>query len=147
MIDADPRASRVLTQRLALSASPDAVHRLLSTRTGRERFWAESAPEVGGSILFTFPDGTELAARVLETVPGRLFSCRYFGDSIVTFELAERPGGGCLVTLTEHGGASVGENAPGWVSVLLNLKAVADHGVDLRNHDRALTWREGYVDN
>jgi len=34
-----------------------------------------------------------------------------------------------------------------WVSVLMNLKARADHGVDLRNHDPARTWTKGYVDN
>jgi hypothetical protein len=35
----------------------------------------------------------------------------------------------------------------GWVSVLLALKAAADHGVDLRNHDAARTWSQGYCDN
>ena len=35
----------------------------------------------------------------------------------------------------------------GWVSVLLNLKAVADFKVDLRNHDPNKTWNQGYVDN
>jgi hypothetical protein len=35
----------------------------------------------------------------------------------------------------------------GWVSVLLGLKAAADHGVDLRNHDAARTWSQGYCDN
>jgi hypothetical protein len=29
---------------------------------------------------------------------------------------------------------------------LLALKAAADFGIDLRNHDRQRTWREGYVD-
>jgi len=33
------------------------------------------------------------------------------------------------------------------VSVLLALKAVADFGVDLRNHDRRRSWTAGYVDN
>jgi hypothetical protein len=35
----------------------------------------------------------------------------------------------------------------GWVSVLLALKAAADFGIDLRNHDPARTWNKGYVDN
>jgi hypothetical protein len=33
------------------------------------------------------------------------------------------------------------------VSVLLALKAAADFGVDLRNHDPARTWWQGYCDN
>lgn len=33
------------------------------------------------------------------------------------------------------------------VSVLLALKAAADFGVDLRNHDRERTWRKGYAHN
>jgi hypothetical protein len=35
----------------------------------------------------------------------------------------------------------------GWVSVLMALKAAADHGVDLRNHDADRTWWQGYCDN
>ena len=35
----------------------------------------------------------------------------------------------------------------GWVSVLMNLKAVADFQADLRNHDPQRTWDQGYVDN
>jgi hypothetical protein len=27
------------------------------------------------------------------------------------------------------------------------LKAAADFGVDLRNHDRQRTWEQGYVEN
>jgi hypothetical protein len=40
-----------------------------------------------------------------------------------------------------------GEVRAGWVSVLLALKAAADFGVDLRNHDAARTWAQGYCDN
>jgi hypothetical protein len=39
------------------------------------------------------------------------------------------------------------EVLPGWVSVLMALKAYVDHGVDLRNHDAARTWDQGYCDN
>ena len=35
----------------------------------------------------------------------------------------------------------------GWVSVLMNLKAVADFGCDLRNHDPQRTWQQGYLNN
>ncbi len=35
----------------------------------------------------------------------------------------------------------------GWVSLLMNLKAVADFKCDLRNHDLEKTWDQGYADN
>ncbi len=35
----------------------------------------------------------------------------------------------------------------GWVSVLMNLKSVADFEVDLRNHDPEKTWDHGFADN
>jgi hypothetical protein len=35
----------------------------------------------------------------------------------------------------------------GWVSVLMALKAAADHGVDLFNHDPRRTWTGGFADN
>ena len=39
------------------------------------------------------------------------------------------------------------ENRAGWVSVLLTLKAAADFGVDLRNHDPTRTWDQDFADN
>ncbi len=36
---------------------------------------------------------------------------------------------------------------PGWLNVLLPLKAMLDFGVDLRNHDPTRTWNERYVDH
>ena len=39
------------------------------------------------------------------------------------------------------------EEWPGWVSVLLALKAAADYNVDIRNHDIKRTWDQGYCDN
>jgi hypothetical protein len=39
------------------------------------------------------------------------------------------------------------EHYAGWVSVLMNLKAYADFGIDLRNHHPDYTWDNHYVDN
>lgn len=33
------------------------------------------------------------------------------------------------------------------VSVFLALKAAADFGVDLRNHDPSRSWSQGYAEN
>ena len=37
-------------------------------------------------------------------------------------------------------GVKSDEEWPGWVSVLLELKAAADYNVDVRNHDVTRTW-------
>jgi hypothetical protein len=68
---------------------------------------------------------------------------------VTTFDLADDGAGGTDLTLTDAGvrEADYAETHAGWVSVLLALKAAADHGVDLRNHDEQRTWDQGFVDN
>lgn len=143
-----------LRYRLRLRAAPGEVFALLATAEGRARFWAEAAPDEadpdgGRLIVFRFPDGSRLRSRVLELEPGRRVALEYFGGSRVEFVLDDAEGGGTELTLTESGlsAADREENAAGWVSVLLALKAAADFGIDLRNHDPRRTWREGYVEN
>ncbi|HEX5689403.1 MAG TPA: hypothetical protein VFX76_05345, partial [Roseiflexaceae bacterium] len=69
--------------------------------------------------------------------------------STTTFTLEEDGAGGTEVLLTDRDvpAADRAEVAAGWVSVLLALKAAADFGVDLRNHDSARTWDQGYAEN
>jgi uncharacterized protein YndB with AHSA1/START domain len=134
--------------RVLLRASPTEVFALLATAAGRERFWAERAPEVDGAIDFRFADGTAWRSPVLERSPGRRLALRYLRGSRATFELHPEHGGGTLLTLTETGVPpdEWAENRAGWVAVLLALKAAADFGVDLRNRDPARGWQQGYVD-
>ena len=143
-----------LRYRLRLRVPPGQVFALLATAEGRARFWAEAAldetdQDGGHVIVFRFPDGSRLRSRVLELEPGRRVTLEYFGGSRVEFVLDDAEGGGTELTLTESGlsAADREENAAGWVSVLLALKAAADFGIDLRNHDPRRTWREGYVEN
>ncbi len=135
--------------RVALRSARGTVFGFLATAEGRAQFWAEEAPERDGTIHFRFPNGERLEAQVIECLPPRRFALRYFAGSRVTFSLTDDNTGGCVVTLEEHGltPGQERENAPGWVSVLLALKAAADHGVDLRNHDPRRTWGQGFVDN
>lgn len=135
--------------RIHLRAAPGAVYQLLSTGTGRRRFWAESAEERDGVIDFRFPNGAAWRGRVLERDPPRRFAIEYFGGSRATFDCADDGAGGTDLTLTETGvsPAEWEENRAGWVSVLLALKAVADFAVDLRNHDPTRTWDAGFADN
>lgn len=139
---------RTITWKVHLSSSPAEVYRFLATPSGRRAFWAESAEEQDDEIEFRFSNGTVLVSRILSADPGREFSLSYFDATTVTFRLQEDGGGGTDLVLTEEGvsEASWTENRPGWVSVLLSLKAAADHGVDLRNHDPERSWESGYVD-
>lgn len=134
--------------RLRLKAAPRAVFALLTTDEGRASFWAERTVQEGAAITFRFPNGEVLASRVLELEPPRRFSLTYFDGATVTFEL-EPAGAGTDLRLHEASVPAANEagNRAGWVSVLLNLKARADHGIDLRNHDPECAWSKGYVDN
>ena len=135
--------------RLHLRAARERVFAMLATADGRRQFWAESAEESNGMILFRFPDGSELTSRIIERVPPTRFAVEYFGGSHVLFECVVDGAGGTDLLLTETGtpAAERTENIAGWASVLLCLKAAVDHGVDLRNHDPQRTWRAGYVEN
>lgn len=139
----------VIEWRLHLQAAPEVVFPLLATPEGRRRFWAESADESGGAILFRFPDGAELSSRVIACEPPRRFALEYFGGATVVFDCSPDGSGGTELSLTETGtpAADRSENIAGWVSVLLCLKAATDHGIDLRNHDPRRTWADGYVEN
>lgn len=135
--------------RLHLRSSPAAVYDLLATDAGRARFWAEEAIERDGAIDFVFPGGQRWRGAILVAEPARRFSVRYYGDSITTFTLTDDGDGGAELHITDTGVAPEyrTEVIAGWVSVLMALKAAADYGVDLRNHDPARSWEQGYVEN
>lgn len=141
-------AKHTITWRLHLRSSPPRVYDYLATSEGRRRFWARSADEVAGEIEFRFVDGTRLDSRILVAAPPSEFGISYFAGSRVLFQLSDDGSGGTELTLTEEGvtDANLQENLPGWVSLLLTLKAAVDHGIDLRNHDPERTWKRGYVD-
>jgi uncharacterized protein YndB with AHSA1/START domain len=135
--------------RLHLRSPREHVYRLLAADKGRARFWAESAQEYGGVIDFQFPNGFVWAARIISADPPRTFAVEYFGGTRATFLLADDGSGGTDLMLTDEGvpEAHRVEVTAGWVSVLMALKAAADFGVDLRNHDPSRTWDQGYADN
>ena len=104
---------------------------------------------MSGRVLFEFPNGESLDAELREAERPRRFAIRYFGGSRVQFDLEPAEPEGSVLTLTETGSPAeaLDENRAGWVSVLLSLKAAADHDIDLRNHDPRYCWDEGFVDN
>lgn len=144
-----PDSSQAIVWRLHLASAPKDVYRMLATNEGRARFWAESAVETEGRIEFVFPNGLECESDVLAAVPPSRYVVRYFGGSLASFELEPDGRGGTDLTLTDEGvsEADWAETYAGWLSVLLSLKAALDFGVDLRNHDQARTWDQGFVDN
>ena len=138
---------RTVRWRLHAASSPERVFELWSTDAGRARFWAERSTADGDGFALVFPDGTVEQCRLLQIEPNRLFEFTYFGSTVnVTFE-ADGTGGTDLNLINEGVPDEEFEEVhAGWVSVLLAFKAAADFDVDLRNHDRRRTWRDGYVD-
>jgi uncharacterized protein YndB with AHSA1/START domain len=141
--------TRDIRWRLHLASPPPDVYQALTTDSGRASFWAESAEERDGWIEWGWAGGLAARTQVLAMDRPHLFRLGYFGGSVVTFELVADGTGGTDLTLTDVGVAAADweDTRPGWVSVLLALKAYVDHGVDLRNHDAARTWESSYVDN
>lgn len=141
--------SNSITWKIHLNISPDLAYDLIASNDGRAQFWAESAMELDKHIQFVFPDGQIWLGKILEAQPGKLFSVQYYGDSQATFRLESDGKSGTIVQLTDVGvpAADRGEVIAGWVSVLMALKAAAEFGVDLRNHDSDYTWDNGFADN
>ena len=139
---------KVIRWKMHFRSSPERVFEALATDAGRARFWAESAVEVDGSIIFEFTDHPAVHGRIVERLAPSFFAVEYFG-ALVEFSLADDGDGGTDLSLVTKGVADEErtEVIAGWVSVLLAMKAAVDHEVDLRNHDRSRSWSRGYADN
>lgn len=138
----------VLRWKVRFATSPSGVYEALSTNGGRRKYWAESADETDGVIHYVFLNNIEDKGEVLERVPDKRFVVMYFGSRTV-FDLSPDGSGGTdmLVTVDNVPKDERMELCAGWVSWLLAMKAAVDFGVDLRNHDPARTWVQGYADN
>lgn len=133
--------------RLHIPVPPERVFRALDSDVGRAAFWAESAVERDGHIEFRFINGDAYKGRVLERRSSDLFAIEYFSGP-ARFELSPDGGGGTDLLLTHEGVAPEEWNEvhAGWLNVLFPLKAWLTHRVDLRNHDPARSWDQGYAD-
>lgn len=138
----------VILWKMHFASPPEMVYAALATDAGRARYWAESAPEVNGTIAFRIPNFDLFYGRVLRRRKPSLFRLEYFG-TLVEFSLRSDKKGGTDLSLkaTEVPEAIRMEMVAGWVSVLMAMKAAVDHGVDLRNHDATRAWENGYADN
>jgi uncharacterized protein YndB with AHSA1/START domain len=126
---------------------PERVFEALDSDRGRASFWAESAVEANAHIEFQFINGHTCRSKVLERRPPHVLSIDYMGGP-ARFELASDGAGGTDLRLTHDGTGPEDwhEVHAGWLNVLFPLKAWLTHGVDLRNHDSARTWDQGYAD-
>ena len=141
-------APGIIRWRMHFASSPADVYAALSTDEGRRRYWAESADEREGRIRYVFLNGIEDEGAILDQVPGERFVVEYFGMK-TAFALAPDGAGGADMELVVEGvpDAEKLEICAGWVSWLMAMKAAVDFGVDLRNHDPARTWADGYAEN
>lgn len=133
--------------RMHIPAPPEAVYDTIDSDAGRAGFWAESAVETDGVIAFRFINGYRCESRILARQRPALFVVEYIGGT-ATFELKDDSKGGTDLLLTHEGVASDEWNEvhAGWLNVLFPLKALVVHHVDLRNHDPARSWDQGYAD-
>jgi len=135
---------------LHLKSSPEQVYAMFATDAGRAKFWSESSLEKDGSLELHFMNGEQLECLILEKMPSSRFSFHYFAETIVVVEFHVDKSGGTDLTLSETGFPNQEHrnlHEGGWISVLMNLKAAVDFGVDLRNHDDQRTWDHGYCES
>ena len=137
-----------ISWKVCIARPRGAIFELLATDRGRERFWVHRSEQLGSQLTLRFLDGTTLKTEILESSAPTRFALEYFNHSHASFTLERVDDASTVVHLLETGldEPTARENRPGWVSVLLNLKAVAQLGVDLRNHDPRRSWTAGYVD-
>ncbi len=89
--------------RVHCASAPECVFDALATAEGRANFWAVEAEDHDGVIHFVFPSGMELHSRILESARPRRFSIKYFGGSVVVFDLESDGASGTDTTMTETG--------------------------------------------
>jgi uncharacterized protein YndB with AHSA1/START domain len=130
-----PSTDATVLWRLHLRSSPEAVYGLLNSDEGRASFWSKSAIERNGAIDFEAKNGNRWSSRIIERIPARRLVLEYGG--VTTFDLSPDGRGGTDLTLTNTGFAPDERDdvLPGWLNILLSLKAQAEFGVDLRNDD------------
>ncbi|AWX45212.1 hypothetical protein HME9304_02224 [Flagellimonas maritima] len=139
---------KTINWKICLNTDSKSVFNLLTTSEGRKSFWAEDAKDNGNIIHFVFPNGETYDSKILKVSPNKEFHIDYF-DSLVKFKIESTKNDSCDLFLINKGvnESDYNEVHSGWVSVLMNLKAVVDFGCDLRNHDVKKTWDQGYVNN
>jgi hypothetical protein len=140
------RSSQAIVWRLRLAAAPERVFSAWLDPQDHVKFWSERSEPVAGGFRLHFIDGTTALCAVLETASPSRIRLQYFG-AVVDLSLDRLPDGTDLTLTTRDVPLAEWPDVfAGWLNVLLPFKAWVDFGVDLRSHDPARTWRDGYVD-
>lgn len=134
--------------KIHFTTSLEIVYSYLVSQDGREKFWSETSIEKDGFIFFTYPNESFYKSKIILKIEHEKFYLEYF-DSLVKFHLVRSEKNGTELTLINEGISEKNylDAHSGWVSVLLNMKAVVDYNCDLRNHNENRTWDQKYVDN
>jgi len=142
-----PSTVDTIIWRLHLRSSPGRVYDLLATDEGRSSIWSESTLERDDVVEFRGLNGERWQCPIVERIPGKRFAFEYGG--LTQFDLQDDGAGGTDLTMTYTGFSPEERDdaLPGWLNVLLPLKAWADLGVDLHNRDPERDWSRGYVDH
>lgn len=129
-------------------SSQQKVFDALATDAGRANYWAESTEEKNSHVTFHIYNYPSFTGKILAKESPRLFKLEYFGTT-VTFNLEGDGHEGTILRLrAEVPDAALREEmTAGWISVLMAMKAAVDFDVDLRNHDPAMAWAQGFADN
>lgn len=136
-----------VTWKVFINDSPVVVYRYLSMDRLRESFWAEKSNSTGHGFELTFPNGQSTSCRILLAEPYQHLAIEYF-NSRVDFELKPINDGTELTVVNTNILESEYEDVlAGWVSVLLCLKVAIQFKKDIRNHNPARCWDQGFVDN
>jgi hypothetical protein len=131
------------------SSPLEKVYEALTTDRGRKTFWAEETIEKNGFIEFSILNYPKYQSKILAKNDKDIFQIEYFGTEVKFELISTKDDNGTDLILTAK---TVSENVKnemtaGWVSVLLNMKAAVDFGVDLRNHNPDRVWDDGFLDN
>lgn len=146
-MDIDTNSTDTILWRVFIAKPTAQVFAYLTHDALRQQYWCELSVQDGPNIAMHFSNRQKTMAQVQGVAAPKVFDLRYF-DSDVSFRL-EATAVGTILTV-ENTGVAVDEwqaVQSGWVSVLLALKAACQFGIDLRNHDPARSWDQGFVDN
>lgn len=132
--------------RVVCHANIKKVFDLIATDSGRTKFWCEQSTTSEDHIHMIFPGGETETARILKYDRPTSMEIIYFG-AVTKFQITELRSG-CVVHVEAIvRDADFDETNAGWVSVLMNLKAVSTYDIDLRNHKQDYSWARGFIDN
>ncbi|MEW5794736.1 MAG: SRPBCC domain-containing protein [Candidatus Zixiibacteriota bacterium] len=145
-------------QKIEIQASPERVFKAWTEPKTIVKWFvvkAEMEPRRNGRLQWEWLAGDKLDARIIDIKkPGKfVFPFGSKGEKVaVTIRKQRR---GSLVELHQYDmKASPRDRVQmhlgcreGWAFFLSNLKAFLEHGVDLRSHDPAKSYRQGFVNS